>query len=61
MGEHRDCHRRSHLCALARRSDPGRYPLAGLVDDAAVIALVVVCVSTELLKFREWEVRQQAA
>jgi uncharacterized membrane protein YkvA (DUF1232 family) len=40
---------------------PDAIPVAGLVDDASVIALVVVCVSTELLKFREWEVRQLAA
>jgi uncharacterized membrane protein YkvA (DUF1232 family) len=40
---------------------PDVIPVAGYVDDAAVIAFVVASLSTDLSKFRDWESRQQAA
>jgi uncharacterized membrane protein YkvA (DUF1232 family) len=40
---------------------PDVIPVAGYADDAAVIALVVASLSTDLLKFRDWEASQLAA
>ena len=40
---------------------PDVIPVAGYVDDAAVIALVVASLSTDLSKFRDWEASQQPA
>jgi uncharacterized membrane protein YkvA (DUF1232 family) len=39
---------------------PDVIPVAGYVDDAAVIAFVVASLSTDLSKFRDWEASQQA-
>jgi uncharacterized membrane protein YkvA (DUF1232 family) len=40
---------------------PDVIPVAGYVDDAAVIAFVVASLSNDLSKFRDWESHQQAA
>jgi uncharacterized membrane protein YkvA (DUF1232 family) len=40
---------------------PDFLPVAGYVDDAAVIAFVVASISTDVSKFRDWEAGQQPA
>jgi uncharacterized membrane protein YkvA (DUF1232 family) len=38
---------------------PDFIPVAGYVDDAAVIALVIASATNDLHNFREWEAQQQ--
>ena len=37
---------------------PDFIPVAGYIDDAAVIAFVIASATNELHSFREWEARQ---
>ena len=39
---------------------PDFLPTLGLVDDAALVALVVASISEDLARFREWEAEQGA-